>query len=87
MRLFVPSCLSAFALAFALSSSLGAQQADRSKPPAIGPASALKLPPIVKRTLANGLHVWVIGVHMTKFGQHKDKAWPPIPRGNSAWRA
>lgn len=63
MRLFVPSCLSAFALAFALSSSLGAQQADRSKPPAIGPASALKLPPIVKRTLANGLHVWVIGVH------------------------
>ena len=62
-RLFVPSCLSAFALALALSSGLGAQQADRSKPPAVGPAPSLTLPPIVKRTLSNGLQVWVIGVH------------------------
>lgn len=65
IRPFVPSCLRvlALALALALCSSLGAQQADRSKPPAVGPAPSLELPPITKRTLANGLQVWVIGVH------------------------
>jgi len=63
LRLFVPSCLGVFALAIALSPSLLAQQADRSKPPAIGPAPSLKLPPIDQRTLSNGLQVWVIGVH------------------------
>ena len=43
---------------------LAAQQApDRSKPPAVGPAPSLTLPPIEKRTLSNGLQVWVIGVH------------------------
>ena len=42
----------------------GAQQtAERSKPPVPGPAPALKLPPIEKRTLSNGLQVWVMGVH------------------------
>ena len=41
-----------------------AQQApDRSHPPAIGPAPSLKLPPVERRTLSNGLQVWVIGVH------------------------
>jgi len=63
LRLFVPSCLGVFALAIAPSPSLLAQQADRSKPPAIGPAPSLKLPPIDQRTLSNGLQVWVIGVH------------------------
>ena len=58
-RSFVSSCLCAFALA----SSLVAQQADRSAPPALGPVPSLKLPPITKRTLSNGLEVWVIGVH------------------------
>ncbi|HET7697221.1 MAG TPA: pitrilysin family protein [Vicinamibacterales bacterium] len=35
---------------------------DRSKPPAAGPAPALKLPPIETRTLSNGLQVRVMGV-------------------------
>ncbi len=41
--------------------SLTAQQGpDRSKAPALGAAPSLKLPPIVKRTLANGLPVWIV---------------------------
>ena len=36
---------------------------DRSKPPAPGPAPALKLPPIVRRTLSNGLQVWIVERH------------------------
>ena len=40
-----------------------AQQADRSKPPALGPAPQLTLPPIQKRTLSNGLAVWVVEAH------------------------
>ena len=41
----------------------GQQPVDRSKPPAIGPAPILKLPPLDKRTLSNGLQVWVMGIH------------------------
>lgn len=33
---------------------------DRSRPPALGPAPALNLPPIQKRALSNGLPVWVV---------------------------
>ena len=44
--------------------SLTAQQApDRSKAPALGPAPSLTLPPIVKRTLTNGLSVWIVEMH------------------------
>lgn len=40
---------------------LAAQQMpDRSKAPAPGPAAELKLPPIQKRALANGLPVWIV---------------------------
>src|SRR6478672_4468746 len=39
------------------------QNPDRSKPPALGPAPALTLPPIVKRTLTNGLPVWIVEMH------------------------
>jgi len=39
------------------------QAPDRSKPPALGPLPALKLPPVEKRTLSNGLQVWIMGVH------------------------
>jgi len=43
---------------------LGAQQApDRSHAPAVGPAPALRLPPIEKRTLSDWLPVWIMGVH------------------------
>jgi len=48
----------------ACSAVVAAQQApDRSHPPAVGPAPSLKLPPLEKRTLSNGLQVWVMGVH------------------------
>jgi zinc protease len=41
-----------------------AQQApDRSHPPDVGPPPALHLPAIEKRTLSNGLPVWIMGVH------------------------
>jgi zinc protease len=41
-----------------------AQQApDRSKAPAPGPLPALRLAPVEKRTLSNGLQVWIMGVH------------------------
>ncbi len=44
--------------------SLAAQQApDRSHPPSLGPAPVLHLPAIDKRTLSNGLPVWIMGVH------------------------
>jgi predicted Zn-dependent peptidase len=44
---------------------VGAQQkpADRSKPPALGPAPTLSLPAIQKRALSNGLPVWLIEAH------------------------
>jgi zinc protease len=51
-------------LALVCTTSLLAQQApDRSKPPAPGPVPALKLPPIAKRTLTNGLSVWIVEMH------------------------
>jgi zinc protease len=50
--------------AFVAAAGASAQQMpDRSRPPALGPAPALKLPPVEKRTLSNGLTVWIMGVH------------------------
>jgi zinc protease len=40
-----------------------AQRPDRSRPPQLGPAPSIDLPPIQKRTLSNGLAVWVIETH------------------------
>jgi zinc protease len=59
MKFIVPVLLVAAGITVA------AQQAapDRSKPPEPGPAPALKLPPIQKRVLANGLPVWVVEMH------------------------
>jgi len=52
------------AVAIALTASLAAQQGpDRSKAPVPGAAPALKLPPIQKRTLANGMPVWIVEMH------------------------
>ncbi len=42
---------------------LGAQAPDRSKPPVPGPPPALTLPAIQKRTLSNGLPVWIVERH------------------------
>src|SRR2546428_283753 len=51
-------------LVLALGVTLSAQQApDRTKPPAIGAAPALKLPAIQKRQLTNGLPVWYVELH------------------------
>ncbi|MGE3190370.1 MAG: M16 family metallopeptidase [Vicinamibacterales bacterium] len=40
-----------------------AQGPDRSHPPATGPAPSLTLPDVAKRTLSNGLPVWVVEQH------------------------
>jgi predicted Zn-dependent peptidase len=43
---------------------LAAQQPqDRSTPPSLGPAPQLRVPPIQKRTLSNGLPVWLVEAH------------------------
>ena len=43
---------------------VAAQQGpDRSKPPALGPAPALKLPAVQKFTLGNGLRLWLLENH------------------------
>ena len=44
--------------------SLGAQAPpDRTRPPALGPAPQVNLPSIQKRTLSNGLAVWLVEAH------------------------
>jgi predicted Zn-dependent peptidase len=51
-------------LAVAAAASLFAQEKpDRSAPPKVGPPPALKLPPIQKHTLENGLAVWIVEQH------------------------
>jgi zinc protease len=56
--------LLAMAVLVAGAVTLTAQQGpDRTKPPVPGPAPALKLPPIQKRALANGLPVWIVEMH------------------------
>jgi zinc protease len=42
---------------------------DRSKPPALGATPELKLPPIQKRTLSNGLPVWIVETHEVPLAQ------------------
>jgi zinc protease len=54
----------AAACAVAAAVTVSAQQGpDRSKPPVPGPAPSLKLPPIQKSALGNGLPVWVVEMH------------------------
>jgi zinc protease len=55
-------------LAFAVVTT-SAQKADRSKPPAIGPAPSLKLPAIQKQKLSNGLAVWIVEHHEVPLAQ------------------
>ena len=42
---------------------LSAQAPDRAKPPASGPPPSLRLPAIQKRTLSNGLPIWIVERH------------------------
>lgn len=59
LRAFCALCVSAVIV-----TGVTAQQPpDRSKPPVLGPVPTLKLPPVEKRTLSNGLAVWIMGVH------------------------
>lgn len=63
-RTLVAGTALAAALTVAATSPLAAQQRpDRSKPPVTGPAPELKLPPIQKFTLGNGLRVWLLEQH------------------------
>jgi predicted Zn-dependent peptidase len=61
--------LSTLILGAALAASLAAQAPDRTKPPALGPAPALSLPQIQKRTLSNGLPVWIVELHEVPVAQ------------------
>ena len=54
----LPWSLIAFTIATASSA-----QVDRSRPPALGPAPAVRLPAIQKLTLSNGLPVWMVEQH------------------------
>lgn len=54
-----------FVVALLLAAAVGlrAQNPDRSKPPALGPAPSLKMPAIQKTRLGNGLQVWIVEHH------------------------
>jgi zinc protease len=39
------------------------QLPDRSKPPALGSTPTLRVPPVVKRVLSNGVPVWMVEAH------------------------
>src|SRR5687768_12812615 len=59
-RLLIASVLCVLVVGVAV----GAQERpDRSRPPALGPAPTVNLPPIQKRTLSNGLPVWIVEAH------------------------
>jgi predicted Zn-dependent peptidase len=62
-RIIVPVAALCAALGLSAAVPAAQQSADRSKPPALGPAPALTLPSIQKRTLSNGLPVWLIEAH------------------------
>lgn len=55
--------LSSVALGAALAAAPAAAQVDRSSPPAPGPAPNVTIPPVEKRTLSNGLPVWIVERH------------------------
>ena len=59
----------------AAGAALGAQAPDRSKPPALGPAPAVKLPTIQKLKLSNGLPVWIVEMHKVPVVQVNAQVW------------
>ena len=54
---------SALILVLAGVTALAQQAPDRSHPPQPGPPPELRLPPIQKRQLSNGLPVWLVELH------------------------
>ena len=67
-RRFLSAVITCAALA-SLAVPVAAQAPDRTKPPASGPAPALKLPAIQKRKLSNGLPVWIVEMHEVPVAQ------------------
>jgi predicted Zn-dependent peptidase len=62
--------LPSLACVLLLVAGLAAQSApDRSKPPAVGSPPQLKLPAIQKRSLSNGVAVWVVEAHEVPLAQ------------------
>jgi zinc protease len=59
----IVSVLAVTAVVLGVRSVAAQQSPDRTKAPVPGPPPALKLPPIQKRTLANGLPVWIVEMH------------------------
>lgn len=57
------------AVLLVLSGSLAAQKPDRTVPPKPGPPPALRLPPIQKQVLSNGLAVWIVEQHEVPIAQ------------------
>jgi predicted Zn-dependent peptidase len=55
--------LALLAATVAVTALVHAQAPDRSKPPQSGPPPVLKLPAIQKRTLSNGLPIWIVERH------------------------
>jgi predicted Zn-dependent peptidase len=56
--------IASMAAAILVAATVSARQTpDRSRPPAPGPAPVLKVPPIDRRTLSNGLRVWTVEMH------------------------
>lgn len=55
--------LSIVVVALCTAATAAQQRPDRSKPPALGTPPELNLPDIQKRTLSNGLQVWLIEAH------------------------
>jgi zinc protease len=72
-RAFVPSCFRAFAaiLLVVLCGSvlLAQQKPDRTHPPKPAAPPALKLPPVQKHKLSNGLAVWIVEQHEVPVAQ------------------
>ena len=68
-RIFFAFVLGSFVGAWALVPLLAQQLPDRTRPPQLGPAPPLSLPPIQKRALSNGLPVWVIETHEVPIAQ------------------
>jgi predicted Zn-dependent peptidase len=69
-RLRVPVLLGGLLLiVFSAATGTAQQKPDRAKPPAIGAAPQLSLPAIQKRTLSNGLPVWIIEAHEVPLAQ------------------
>jgi predicted Zn-dependent peptidase len=57
------------AAAIFLAANAFAQKPDRSAPPKPAPPPALKLPPVQKQTLSNGLAVWIVEQHEVPIAQ------------------